>query len=444
MKKLGLALLSIIIITAAYYFTAGSKQLTMEMKTHVDAEMASLQTQGFSVEGKEEGKQKEHFVISIDEPSKVVSYLSAQGLQTSLQDIKALKGAKIGVDVAYLADAYSAASFDFYPVALPAALTTGTLNANDKKAVDFLQKLVDKKAFLLHVDVNKLGNGFKGYMKDIHEVIEDEEKVTVTMKDFTFSGDLKDDKLSSVKQTLKSFTVESEDNVIAMKINNLTSNYVLNGATKYNYATDYAIENITLSAKDEFDLRVEKLSMYTSSKEKDGLASVTAASKVDAIHFKDGQNLTLLKTLSFDMNANNFDLKALEKLETIDPENEQELMKVFQGLISHGIRFEVPNFSVKEIEMDNQKLEGFKLTSAFDIDKSLDLASLEQNPMAAIGAMNADLDLTLSSQLFGLLAQQPQAVMVMMLIQPKDVNGNKVYNVELKDGKLSVNGKPMM
>jgi len=444
MKKLGLALLSVIAIAAIYYYTSGSAQLTIQMKEQVDAEIASLQTQGFSVEGKEISEGKEHFVISIEEPSKVTSYLNTQGLQTTLEDMETLKGTKVGIDVAYLADAYSAASFDIYPVALPLALTSASLSDDDKKAVDFLQKLIDKKAFLLHVDVNKLGNGFKGYVKDIQEVIDDEGKLTVTMKDLKFTGDLKDDKLSSVKQTLKSFTLESEDEIIAMKINNLTSNYALTGATQYDYTTDYAIEDISVNAKDEFDLRVANLTMDTSSKETNGLASVTASTKADTVHFTEGQKLTLLKTLSFDMSANNFDMEALEKLETIDPENEEELMKVLQALISHGIDFEIPNFSVKDIEMDTQKLDGFKLTSKFEIDKSLDLASLEQNPMAAIGAMNADVDLTLSSQLFGLLAQHPQAVMVMMLIQPKDVNGQKVYKVELKNGKLSVNGKPIM
>ena len=93
---------------------------------------------------------------------------------------------------------------------------------------------------------------------------------------------------------------------------------------------------------------------------------------------------------------------------------------------------------------ENQKLEGFKLSSSFDIDKTLDLATLKQNPMAAIGAMDASLHLILSNQLLELIAKRPQAMLVMMLFQPKDINGQKVYKVELKDGKLTVNGTPMM
>jgi len=137
-------------------------------------------------------------------------------------------------------------------------------------------------------------------------------------------------------------------------------------------------------------------------------------------------------------------MKAIEKLESIDPNDEKALLATFQELISHGIHFEIPNFSVKNIMFENQKLEGFKLTSSFDIDKSLDLSSLEKNPMAAIGAVDATLNLSLSNQFFGLLAQQPQAMMAMMMFQPKDVKGKKVYKIELKDGKVSVNDQPVI
>jgi len=444
MKKIGLSLLGIVAVAAIYYFTSGSEQLTIQMKEQVDAEIATLQTQGFAVEGREVSEKKEHFVISLNEPKKVATYLTAQGAQVSAQDIEALKGFKIGIDIAYLADAYSAASFDMYPVALPTALTTATMDDDEKKALEQINKMIEKKTFLVHVDVNKIGTGFKGYMKDINEVIEGKEPITLTMTALKFTGDLKDDKIKGIKQTLKNFTMKDTSETINIQVNNLSSNYTLTGASNYDYATGYDIEEILVTAKDEFKLRINNMTMNSDSKVKNNLASITAQTEIDSIHFTEGQKTSTLETLIFDMKADNFDMNAIEKLENIDPNNEKELLATFQELISKGIHFEIPNFSVKNIEFENQKLEGFKFTSSFDIDKSLDLASLEKNPMAAISAMDANLNLTLSNQLFGLLAKQPQAVMAMMMIQPKDVNGDKVYTVELKDGKLSVNGKPMM
>jgi len=443
-KKLGLGIIGFVLVAAIYYITSGASQITLQMKEQIDADLATMQTQGFAVEGREVSEKREHFVIAIEEPKKVANFLNAQGAQVSAKDLEALKGLKIGIDVTYLADAYSAASFDMYPVALPTALTSANMNDEDKKILQQIEKMIEKKTFLVHVDVNKLGTGFKGYMKDINEVVEGKTPVTFTMTALKFSGDLEKNKLKSIKQTLKTFAMHGKDDELNMQLNNLKSNYALTGDTRYDYVTSYTIGEILFDAKDTSSLRVNNVSVDSTSKVKNNLASVTAQTEIDSIHFTEGQKKSILKTLTFEMKADNFDMNAIEKLETIDPNNEKELLATLQELISHGIHFEIPNFSVKKLAFENKQLDGFTFTSSFDIDKSLDLSTLEKNPMAAIGAMNAKINLSLSNQLFGLLAQQPQAVMAMMMIQPKDVNGNKVYAVELKDGKLSVNGKPMM
>ena len=50
MKKLVLAILGIAIIASIYYFSKGSEQLSAEMKTQMNNELVSLQSQGFSVQ----------------------------------------------------------------------------------------------------------------------------------------------------------------------------------------------------------------------------------------------------------------------------------------------------------------------------------------------------------------------------------------------------------
>jgi len=194
MKKIGLGVLGVVAVAAIYYFTSGSEQLTLQMKEQVDAEIATLQTQGFTVEGREVSEKKEHFVISLNEPKKVATYLTAQGVQTSIKDIEALKGFKIGVDVNYLPDTYSAASFDMYPVTLPSTLTSAVMDEEEKKNLQQIKKMIEKKTFLVHLNVNKLGTGFKGYMKDINEVLKGKNPVTLTMTALNFTGDLKDDR----------------------------------------------------------------------------------------------------------------------------------------------------------------------------------------------------------------------------------------------------------
>jgi len=439
MKKIGFSVLGLVVVAAIYYFTSGSEQLTLQIKQQIASKVATLKTQGFTVE-KKTSDNKEHFILSFDEPTKIAKFLNTQGAQLTPNDVASLKGLKVGVDVSYLADAYSAASFDIYPIALPNMKIT----KNDKKTLQKIQSMIDKKTFLLHVDVNKLGTGFQGYMKDINEILVGELTVNLKMTALKFNGDIKDDRLTAITQTLKNLSIKDNNNEINMQLNHLKSHYATTGDTPYDYTTDYTIEEMLMMLKDAFALRINNMSISSNSNVKNHLASVNAQTEITSILFTQAKKTTLFETFILDMRAENFDIQAIKKLETIDPNNEKELLATFQKLISKGVRFEIPNFSIKNITFKNQKLEGFKLTSSFDIDKSLDLSSLKNNPMSMLGKLDANLRLVLSNQLFGLLAQQPQAMLAMMLFHPKDVNGQKVYKLELKDGSLTVNDKKAM
>ena len=89
-------------------------------------------------------------------------------------------------------------------------------------------------------------------------------------------------------------------------------------------------------------------------------------------------------------------------------------------------------------------MEGFHLNTSLRIDKSVNIVELQENPMLALNALTANLDLNLSKELYTFIKQQPEAMMPMMLFQPKEVNGKMVYTVELKDGSISVNNSPVM
>ncbi|HFQ61257.1 MAG TPA: hypothetical protein ENK39_03010, partial [Epsilonproteobacteria bacterium] len=229
-KKLGLAVIGVVVVGLIYYITAGSSQLTEQMKAQVNTELSSLQTEGFSVKGREIAETKEHFIITFDEPQKIAHFLTRQGVQMNVNDAALLKGLEVGVDVAYLDDTYSAVSFDMYPLALPTAITTSLKEEKDKKAFTQIEKMLKKKTFLMHIAVNKLGNGFKGYMNDIDETLEGEKNVDIKMKGLTFSGDIKNNIIHSVKQDLKLLTMQVPQEML-VSFENLKSDYAITGKT---------------------------------------------------------------------------------------------------------------------------------------------------------------------------------------------------------------------
>ncbi len=443
MKKLGLAIVSIVIIAALYYFNTGSEQLRIEMKAQVNKELASLQTQGFSVQAREVAEKKEHFVISFDEPEKISAYFTQHGTQLSVEDARVFKGLKIAVDLHYLADTYSGISFDLYPLSLPDSITSSATTPEDKKILTQIQQMLDKKTFLIHCDINKLGTGFKGYMKDIDEVLKSDTTVKMVLSKLEFSGDIKDDKIQSIQQTLQSMHIATDD-TFNVTVTGIKSNYRITGATLYDYMTDYSIEKITMQEKDSMMFVADHFEAMSNSTVKNSLANTTLKTKTKNILFSNKDNKVILDTLLLDMKAKNLNMKALDALGKMDASNEEEINDALQKLISKGIQLEIPEFSIANIENLGQKMGGFHLSTKLHINKSLNISALEQNPLLALNAFNANLDLSLSKELYTFIRQQPQAVMLMMLFHPKDVKGKKVYTVELKDGRLNVNGSPVM
>ncbi len=442
-KKLSFAALGILLIAAIYYFTLGASQISNKMKVQVNTKVETLQTQGFSVKEREVSEKKEHFVISFNEPEKMAIFLSKHGTQVSAEDMKVLQGLEIGVDISYLADIYSGVSIDLYPLILPDSIAKSTRTDEDKKVLAQIEKMLDKKTFLVHVDINKLTSGFKGYMKDINEVLKTDVDTRIVMNTLTFSGDIKEGSITGVKQTLKALSIDVKD-IFSMSLDGLKSSYVSTGDSDYEYKTTYDIDSIQMQEEDVMALHIQNFEALSDSAVKDALLYTTLNTKTKHFDLTNKEGKLVLDTFVFNIKADKLDIVAIEALGKVDSNNEKEMMDVLQKLVSKGIQLSIPEFSIANIETMGQKMEGFELNMLLDAKKSLDITALQNNPMLAVNAINANLELSLSKELFTLISQQPQAMMAIMLFQPKEVNGKKVYKLELKDAKFTVNGKAVM
>ena len=442
-KKLGLGFLGLLVVGAIYYFTAGSVRIAEEIKKQVNTELLQASTQGFKIEERKIEEKKEHFVLSFDNPEEMTHFFNTQGLEVQQVDIENLKGLTLGVDIAYLADAYSAMSIDMYPLTLPDVLTSATLASEDKNIITQISTLLKKKTLLVHLDVNKLGTGFKGYVKDINASIEDNVMTQISLQGLTFEGSLKEKKLHDMTQNLKEMKLLLDEKV-TITLEGLQSNYLGTGLTNYDYETSYVIDMIQVQDVDTDTLSIKNTKISSTSNVQDNLMTASMQGHSKSIYFKNKKDALNLDDVVINTNASNIDISAFEKLQTIDPSNTKVMTTVLQEIISKGVKLDIPNISVQNILYNHKKLDDFNMTAHLDIDKSLDIATIQRNPLAALSGINAQLKLALSPALFGLISQQPKAMLMMMLFQPKDVNGKKVYGVEIKEGKILVNGTPVM
>jgi len=445
MKKLGLGIIAVILAAVIYYFTAGSEQLTNEMKVRVNTELAMIEQNGFVVQEREVKETEEHFVLLLDDPEKIVNFFKQQGSEMSLEDAQLLLGMKIGVDLQYLNDTYSAVSADMYPLNLPTSVSNPKdLDEADKVLMKQMNDMLKRKALLVHVDFNKLLSSFKGYVKDIHETFTVETAVKIDLEGTTFEGEIKDDSITDLIQKVKHIAVKSGDE-LDITLNTLESHYSLNGASIYDSNYQYSIDTVKVSGKDgqnTFSVEMQKIKGDNETSVKNNLASNKMQFQVHEITLMDNTEKTKLMQSNFILNVANLDMDVLKQLENVTTEEESN--KLIQALISKGITMKIPNFEVKKLEYMGKTLDGFSISSSFSFNQNANLSVIQSNPFAAVDAINTKTKIVLSDALFTLIAQQPKAMMLAMIIQPKVVNGKKVYELELKNGKITVNGQSLM
>jgi hypothetical protein len=351
------------------------------------------------------------------------------------------------VDLQYLNDTYSALSVDMYPLNLPSSITNAQgMEVSDKILIGELNDMLSRKALLVHVDFNKVLSSFKGYIKDIHETFKVETVARIDLEGTTFEGTIKDDRITALIQNIKNIHVKSGDE-LDIVLSKLNSSYTLTGSSIYDSTYTYTIDSVTVAGKKEsntFSLSVHNIEGENKTAVENDLASNKIKLHIADIEMMDNTEKTKLMDTVFTFNVGNLDMNILKKLEELDINNEAEANRLVQELISKGITMEIPSFEVKKLEYQEKKIDGFSLTSSFHVNKSANLAAIQANPFAALNAVNTKTKIILSDALFTLIAQQPKAMMLAMIIQPQVINGKKVYELELKDGTLTVNGKPLM
>ena len=440
-------MVGVIVIAILYYFTVGSSQITEEMKIRVNTELNMIEQNGFTVDEREVKPKNEHFILTFDDPEKIVKFFKQQGTEVALEDAEALKGLQIGVDLQYLNDTYSALSVDMYPLNLPSSITNAQdIDASDKALIKQLNDMLSRKALLVHVDFNKVLSSFKGYVKDIHETFKVETIAKIDLEGTTFEGTIKDDRITTLIQNIKNIHVKSGDE-LDIVLGKLNSSYTLTGKSIYDSTYNYKIGSVIVSGKKEtntFSISVHNIEGENQTAVENDLASNKIKLHIADIEMMDNTEKTKLMDTVFTFNVGNLDMKILKKLEELDINNEAEANRLVQELISKGITMEIPSFEVKKMEYQGKEIDGFSLTSSFHVNKSANLAAIQANPFAALNAVNTKTKIILSEAFFTLIAQQPKAMMLAMIIQPQVVNGKKVYELELKDGTLTVNGKPLM
>ncbi len=439
-KKLGFGILVLVVATVLYYFnhTQQVKNLNT-LQEAVNVQLTQMQMNGFTVSDREIKKETEHFVVQINDPEKAAQFLKEKGIQVTLEEAKELKGVQIATDVSYLKDTIT---LELYPLTLPTYLTAAFTTENDKKVLGQIEAMIKKKTFLMHVDITHSTTTFTGHIKDINEVLEGEKEVKITLHGLQFSGDIKEEKIVKYMQRFNTLHLYMS-NEINRTISGYQSHYALTGSTAYDYTTDYSIEQINIAEGEEGTLFADTIVLHSTSIVKNGLATETLKAKIKNLDLLFEKEKFGMQTLELDMNVSNLDIDTLEKLQKTDSKKEKEFDTHLETLVSNNMHFDIANLSVNKVTLHGKEMNGFNLDAKLDIDESLDIYRLGMKPKHALKKMEGDINLSLSKELLELIKEDPKAMLTYMMYRPKRVLGQRVYKIEIQNGTLKLNGKPV-
>jgi hypothetical protein len=447
MKKTLLTLGAIILAGVFYYFTIGSKQITEEIKKEVNREIVSLKSSGFGIKTQKIDNSKEHFEIDFNDTKKITEYLTKKGVKDiDTELLEFLKGMVIGVDIEYNPSPIKAVAMDIYPIKLPTLFYLSLQDKNDTKTKAQIDKLLKNRELLAHIEINKLATAFDGYLKDIN--IDNEFRVV----GFKFNGNLENETIKSINQMIEKMELDIPDENIYFGLFDFNAK-VKNPLKDINKETIYTLKNLKIKNSENGKLHlldVKDISGVSKDiQTKGSLVNSISKTKITEADVLENQNYLFgLKGIDIDFEIKNLNLKVVQEFEKLSNSNgsqsTQELIGVLKKLAEDNFKIEIPKFSISKIVYNKQEIEGFDLNASLFLNSSSINSLNLQNPNEIMNLLNAKLNIKASNELVSLISSNPNAMVLMMILQPIDKNGKKIYNIEFTQGTLKINGKPFL
>jgi len=196
-------------------------------------------------------------------------------------------------------------------------------------------------------------------------------------------------------------------------------------------------------------IRIKDISIASDSKAKDTKLTANyhiALKSLDALMMK---KVSIIDNLDFKMTIGNVDALAYESITKqlqanpkLDLNDKKTLSTLIHLVTAQGVYIELNNLSVDKLKLKDMDMGTGKISAKISLNSTPELAKMiAMSPLMALSALEVQAHIELSPAMYKAIMMDKRAMMLQMLT-PKKVNGNKVYDISFKQGKLLINGKP--
>ncbi len=450
----------IIIIAVALVALVAALPLVgnMGVKKIIDERIVMLDENGIKVDSSDNGSSyfetKSHYEFTLEDPVAFQNYLATLSkAQVPAYMHAMLDDVVMAADVSYsnlLVN--SDVSLDLYPVAFTKE-AGDRMKAEDVTLYEQMMEMLENREFMYHMDYDVTASTFKGHIKDIDKEItfQDGKKAKIIFEAATFHGKGTLVEPESVTLKVKNADLDfslPEDAKMKLTISNLQSSSSF--SAKNSFDLNYKAETLHFAFSDDLNqIQIDAKEMMTVSDSKVVNAKLSTKLNASVKHFKlEDQNGSLeLKGFVFVMDADNIDEEAYEAFQKASEQaaaTSQHTMLASLGVVSKGFNLHIEKLSVAKIAIrETGLMDGFdhKLDIVIKADDRL-IQKMQMSPLSLIQNIDIDAKLKFASAFYTYIKAQG-ANLALADTFVKREGDNAVFDLILKDGKITVNGQSL-
>jgi hypothetical protein len=399
-----------------------------------------------------------HFEFVLEDSDAFVEYLNKYSNQQISPYVDAmLNGVVIGADIEYSNLSFAKAiEVEIYPLSLPTDMKD-EIRKEDLAFATYLEKFLESKGVLYHINYNILNSKFKGYIQDIETSYDfnKELKVDLKLNGATFSGEGELIAPKEIKSKIKSFHVNiiNKDKKLNINLAKLSSKSEFD--SKNSYETDMKLKSFEMllrGTQNDANITMDDVELSAGSddtKEKSKLET-----KVSVKEFRvDSKELSLeMKKFAFELKIKDLDKEKYEVFRSIASRNDmanslkyqKDVQNSLLQLIEKGLTINMKEFSVKEVIVnDIGNIKGFDVKTEIIIKEDATLGQkIAMSPLMAIGNLEVHLKMKIDKKMYSYIMQNPGMMMQLNAYAKEDAN-NVIFNIDFVDSKVTVNGQAL-
>ena len=329
---------------------------------------------------------------------------------------------------------------------------------SDKVFFNYIKDFLEKKGILYHINYNIVSEDFNGYIKDINEskTLQNSSQLSVNLIDCNFIGNgvIIAPKSLTMKTQSLDVKISKDLEMMHLKLKEFESLSTFESKTTYKTSAKVfnTIVNLVDKTGKKLFLDIDELNLNFASDTQDIKARFDTSSAFKQLLLKSDNEQLKTNNFNYDVVFYDIEKDTLEELNKLLSQSQVknnfglilDIKNSFLKLASKGLKIDINNFSLENIEYKNEAFDGFIIKSKFHIKEDNNLVNkISYSPMLIMQSIAFDFNLKLSEKLFDNIASTTPLAIFAKPYAKKELNF-LIFNSSFHKGEFKINGKSLL